>query len=432
MLSMLSVVGILLGLALLIFLALRGWNVVLASLLSSLVVVVFSAVSTLDTLYGAYMTGFINWAGKFYPMLAAGAVFAKLMEDSGAAKSISNFIMSVTGKDSAHKVFIGIWIVTSLFVYAGINTWVIVFVMVPIMYPIFKELNLPWHIALGVFALGANGVANYLPGSVTVFNIMPMKYLDTSSIAGWKISMFSDIFCVAIGFWYIFRELKKSQARGEQFIQPSTINVKPLADNNLPGAVVSFLPIVVTLIVLNVLKKDVFFALAAGCAVCIVLMYKHFAKLLSTLNDGAVNVAVPVVNTCAVIGFGSVVANVSGFEIITNFIMNGIPGSPYISWIISINALAGITGSASGGLGIAMESLLPKYAELGLNPEALHRLAALASCGLDNLPHNGSVVTILSIFGLTHKEGYRHYFWTCVVFPALSCIPALLAAFLFY
>lgn len=324
--------------------------------------------------------------------------------------------MKVTGKESVFKVFIGIFIVTSLFVYAGINTWVIVFVMVPIIYPIFKELNLPWHIALGIFALGANGAANYMPDAVTVFNIMPMKYLGTSSIAGWKISLFSDTFWVAISLFYIMRELKKAQGRGEHFIQPPSLNIKPLDNDNLPSPGVSFLPMLATLIVLNVLKQDVFFALVAGCIVCIILMFRYLPNLLGTLNDGAFNVATPVINTCAVIGFGSVVSNVPSFEIITNAIINGVPGSPYVSWIVSVKALAGITGSASGGLGIAMESLLPKYMELGLNSDALHRLAALASCGLDNLPHNGSVVTIMSIFGLTHKQGYKHYWWTCVVF----------------
>lgn len=429
---MLSVVGILLGLALLVFLALKDWNIIIASLLGSLVVIALSGVPLKETLYEAYMVGFKNWAGNFYLMLAGGSIFAKLMEDTGSAQVISNFIMRLTGRDNVHKIFIGIWLVTTLLVYAGINVWVIVFVMMPIIYPIFKELDLPWHIALAVFCLGANCIGNYLPGAVTIYNITPMKYLGTTAMAGWKISLLSDTTSTIAGFVYIFYQLRKAKARGEHFVKPARLNITELDNTNLPNTALAFAPIIVTLFTLNIFKLDVFFALSLGSITCIALMYKNIPSLLKTLNQGAANVGLPVIGTCAVVGFGSVVAAVPGFETVTNAIINGIPGSPYVSWVISVNALAGITGSASGGLGIAMEALLPKYMNLGLNPEVLHRLAALACCGLDSLPQNGAVITIMTIFGLTHKDGYKHYFWISVVFTVLSCIPGLLAAYIFY
>lgn len=429
---MLSVIGILLGLAILVILALKDWNIIIASLLASAVVIVFSGVPLQQTLYEAYMIGFKNWAGNFFLMLAAGSIFAKLMEDTGAAQTISNFIMKLTGKKSLLKIFIGIWAVTTLLVYAGINVWVIVFVMMPIMYPIFKELDIPWHIALAVFASGANCVGNWLPGAVTIYNAMPMKYLGTTAMAGWKISLFSDTFSVVLGFVYIFYELKKAKKRGEHFVKPERLVVTELDNKNLPSAVLAFAPIVVTLVALNVFKLDVFFALVLGCLACIVFMFKYMDNVMASLNKGAANAGLPVISTCAVVGFGSVVAAVPGFEIITNAIINGVPGSPYVSWAVSVNALAGVTGSASGGLGIALDALLPKYMNLGLNPEALHRIASLAACGLDTLPQNGAVMTILTIFGLTHKEAYKHMFWTSVVITVLSCVPAVLAAYIFY
>ena len=429
---MLSVIGILLGLALLVVLALKDWNIIIASLLASTVVIVFSGVPLKETLYEAYMIGFKNWAGNFFLMLAAGSVFAKLMEDTGSAQVISNFIMKLTGRESVLKIFIGIWLVTTLLVYAGINVWVIVFVMMPIMYPIFKELDIPWHIALAVFALGANCMGNWLPGAVTIYNIMPMKYLGTSAMAGWKISLFSDTFAVVLSFIYIFHELKKAKARGEHFVKPERLTIAELSGDNLPSPLFAFAPIVVTLLTLNLFKIDVFFALTLGCLTCVVLMYKNLDNVLATLNKGASNAGLPVIGTCAVVGFGSVVAAVPGFETITNAILQGVPGSPYVSWVISVNALAGVTGSASGGLGIALDALLPKYMDLGLNPEAMHRLASLAACGLDTLPQNGAVMTILTIFGLTHREAYKHMFWISVVITVLSCVPAILGAFIFY
>ncbi len=429
---MLSVVGILLGLALLIILALKDWNIIIASLLASFVVIVFSGVPLQETLYEAYMIGFKNWAGNFFLMLAAGSVFAKLMEDTGSAQVISNSIMKLTGKESLLKIFIGIWLVTTLLVYAGINVWVIVFVMMPIMYPIFKELDIPWHIALAVFTLGANCMGNWLPGAVTIYNIMPMKYLGTTATAGWKISLFSDTFAVVLSFIYIFYQLKKSKERGEHFVKPERLTITELSDKNLPSPIMAFAPIIVTLFTLNVFNIEVFFALTLGCLTCIILMSRNLENVLATLNKGAGNSGLPVIGTCAVVGFGSVVAAVPGFETITNAILQGVPGSPYVSWVISVNALAGVTGSASGGLGIALDALLPKYIDLGLNMEALHRLSALSACGLDTLPQNGAVMTILTIFGLSHKEAYKHMFWISVVITVLSCMPAVFAAYLFY
>jgi len=149
--KIMSIFGIIIGVILLIVLALRGWNVIVASLISSLVVIVFSGAPLYATFYEAYMTGFSNWAGRFFLMLAAGAVFAKVMEVSGAAQSISNSIMKITGEDNLLVLFFGLWLVATILVYGGISTWVIVYVMMPIMYPIFKKLNLPWTTAYAVF-----------------------------------------------------------------------------------------------------------------------------------------------------------------------------------------------------------------------------------------------------------------------------------------
>ena len=427
-----SIFGIVIGVILLIVLALRGWNVIIASLLSSLVVIVFSGAPLYETFYQAYMTGFSNWAGRFFLMLAGGAVFAKVMEVSGAAQSISNSIMKITGEDNLLVLFFGLWFVATILVYGGISTWVIVYVMMPIMYPIFKKLNLPWTTALAVFVLAANAIPNNLPGAVTIYNVMPMQYLGTSSTAGWLVSLFASSFHLIAGFAYIFWDLKKKQKQGIGFAKPALLKVEPVDDSNLPNPIIAILPIIITLVTLNVFKIDVFFALSLGIISCIVLMYKQIPNIVRALSEGAANSGLPVIATCAVVGFGSVVASVDGFDIIVDAIINNTPGSPYVSWSLGVTSLAGITASASGGLGIAMEALLPKYMGMNLNPEALHRLASIATCGLDTLPHNGAIVTILTIFGLTHKEGYKYFFVLSLVISLASLIPGMLAVSLFY
>lgn len=432
---MLSIVGIVLGLALLVILALRGWNVILSAILSAVVVMLFSGMGLRDAFYNTFMPAFGNWGAKFFLMILAGGVFAKLIEDSGAAKSISNGLMKLAGEGNVYRTMIACWFVTFFLTYVGITAWVVVFVMLPIMYPIFKKMDVPWHLALAVFSLGANGGANALPGAVILYNTMPMQYLGTAAMAGWKISMISEPLSIIASFAYIFWQYRRSVRRNEHFVKPAALTIKEMdaADEaGLPNLVVSLIPVIATLVSLNVFKLDPFFALCIGCICAIVLMFKKIPHMLKSIAEGIGTVPEPVLTTCAVVGFGSVVSHTPGYEVITNAILQGIPGSPYISWCIGINALSGITGSASGGLAIALESLLPKYLELGLNVEALHRLASLACIGLDSLPHNGAIVTIMMIFGLTHKEGYKHIFVNSVVITVLSCIPAIIAASIFY
>jgi H+/gluconate symporter and related permeases len=432
---MLSIIGIVLGLTLLVVLALKGWNVILSALLSAFVVILFSGLDLRDALYNTFMPAFGSWGARFFLMILAGGLFAKLIEDSGAAKSISNGLMRLAGRDNVYKTMIACWLVTFFLTYVGITAWVIVFVMLPIMYPIFKKLDIPWHLALAVFSLGANGGANALPGAVILYNVMPMQYLGTSAMAGWKISMIAEPISIVASFSYIFWQYRKSLRLNERFVKPAALTIKEMDEadeDGLPHIAIALTPIIATLVVLNVFKLDAFFALGIGCICCIALMFKRIPNIIKSIADGAGTVAEPVMTTCAVVGFGSVVSSTPGYEIITNAILQGIPGSPYVSWCVGINALSGITGSASGGLAIALESLLPKYLSLGLNPEALHRLAALACIGLDSLPHNGAIVTIMMIFGLTHKEGYKHIFVNSVVITVLSCIPAIIAASIFY
>jgi H+/gluconate symporter-like permease len=138
-----------------------------------------------------------------------------------------------------------------------------------------------------------------------------------------------------------------------------------------------------------------------------------------------------IINTSAAVGFGAVVRAVPGFQSLTDLVM-GIKGSPLISEAVAVNLLAGATGSASGGMGIALAALGEKYYQLaletGISPEAFHRVASLASGGLDTLPHNGAVLTLLAITGLTHKDSYIDIAVTSLVLPILSSIPAIILA----
>jgi len=130
-------------------------------------------------------------------------------------------------------------------------------------------------------------------------------------------------------------------------------------------------------------------------------------------------------NTAAAVGFGGVVRTIPGFKVLTDYLL-GMQASPLISEGITISILAGATGSSSGGLGIALEALAPQYltlaAKTGLSPETLHRIATVASGGLDSLPHCGGVLTVLAICGMTHKDSYNDIGVVTCVIPIIGLI----------
>jgi H+/gluconate symporter-like permease len=176
-------------------------------------------------------------------------------------------------------------------------------------------------------------------------------------------------------------------------------------------------------------KIDIVWSLVIGCLVAAACFWRYLDNHLSTINTGAFNTAIPVINTCADVGYGMAVAASSGFKLVTDFLVS-IPGNPVVSLTIATYLMTGMTGSASGGLGIVLETLISKYVAMGLNPEMLHRVVAIAAGSFDAMPHNGVVITTLAVAGLTHKQAYKHIWWSHVVstFLAMFIVGALAVA----
>ena len=144
-------------------------------------------------------------------------------------------------------------------------------------------------------------------------------------------------------------------------------------------------------------------------------------------SDLAANATLaPAFTTASEVGYGATIAGLGGFKAVTAAVLGIWPSNPLVAEAVSINLLAGITGSASGGLTIALEALGKIYLDRGVaagwSPDMLHRIAAMSCCGLDTLPHNGAVITLLLICGLTHRQSYADIFVTSVVAPIVATL----------
>ncbi|MGO2504875.1 MAG: GntP family permease, partial [Psychrobacter alimentarius] len=169
---------------------------------------------------------------------------------------------------------------------------------------------------------------------------------------------------------------------------------------------------------------SIIISLIVACVVLILLRIGHWNNLQKTINRGTYDSMLPIFNTASEVGYGAVIASLAGFIIIRDSILNLTPDNPLISEAVAMTTLAGITGSSSGGLSIALSTLGEDYLRMavnaGIDPELMHRVAVMAAGGLDTLPHSGAVITLLAICGLTHKQSYLNLAMVTIIIPLVA------------
>lgn len=423
--------GIAIGLVLLMFLAYRGYSIIWVAPLCALVVAATGGLALLPAYRETYMAGFVSFTQSWFPVFMLGAIFGALMDYTGAAKSIAKFLTKVLGpKRAILSVVVGCAVLT----YGGISLFVVVFAMYPLALDLFREANITRKIIPGTIALGSfTFTMTAVPGTPQTQNLIPMKYFHTTPTAGPIMGIAAAAFIFGLGYAYLLWREKSFRAKGEGFIEPEKKGntEENLSDKSLPNPFISFLPLFTVILTLNRFEWDIVVALLAGIIMAMITNINQYKGFTKSLSSGAAASITAIINTSAAVGFGSVVKAVPGFQKLTDMLLN-IKGSPLISEAVAVNVLAGATGSASGGMGIALEALGEKYYQLaiekGISPEAFHRVASLSSGGLDTLPHNGAVLTLLAVTGMTHKDSYIDIAVTSLLLPVLSSIPAIILA----
>jgi H+/gluconate symporter-like permease len=430
---MLGVIGVLVAIALVIYLAFRGWSIIPASLLCSLVVILTNGAEIWPSLSGSYAGGFKYFIGAFFLIFIFGSLFGKVMGDSGSANSISYKLLDVFGAKRALLVII---LATAILTYGGVNVFVVIFTIYPIAIVLFKEADMPKRLIAGAVALGAGTFSmTALPGTPAIQNLIPAQVLGTPATAAPILGIVASIIMFALGFWYLSWQSKVAHANNEHFVPGPNDDMQKLSladTEQLPDWRLSFLPLICVIGLIVVLKKihpiyAVTIALAAGSLLTYVLFWKRIDNPLNTLNSGVAQSVMALLNTAAIVGFGFVVKNVVAFKSFMSFALS-LPFPPLASAACAVNIMAGITGSASGGLTIFMKTMGPAYMKMGIDPDILHRICSVASGGLDSLPHSGAVITMLMVMGLTHKEGYKDLGVVTVIFPIFATIAIILLA----
>lgn len=431
---MLGMIGLFGGLALLIYLTMRGMNLLIAAPLSALFVAVLSGLPLFPQLAeeGAanyvtnYMGGFSGFIASWYLMFLTGAIFGKVMEDSGAADSVSKWIVEKLGmKRAALAVVIACAVLT----YGGVSLFVVAFSVYPMAISLFKEANLPRRFIPATLAFGSTTFTMTSAGSPEIQNWIPIEFLGTTAYAGWEVSILVAVFMMIFGYWWLKKMISRAVANGEYFEERETDHHE--VRENLPNPIFSMIPLGVVLAVSFIFHNSLgtsalIIALTGGIVSTYLINRQYFMNFGKAISDGTLGAVVAIANTSAVVGFGGVVKATPAFEMAVGF-MTDIPGSPLIGGGLAVAVIAGLTGSSSGGQAIALPLLAPHYLDMGVNPDALHRVVAISSGSLDSLPQGGYVVTtIRSIAGETHKDAYPAFGALTVVVPAIGVVLAVI------
>ncbi|WP_026476995.1 GntP family permease [Alkaliphilus transvaalensis] len=427
-------IGIVIGLFLLMFLAYKGMSIIWVAPIAALVVALTGGLELLPAYTEVYMGGLVGFAKSWFPAFLLGAIFGKVMDESGAARSVAYWMTKIIGKKFAIAAVV---VACAILTYGGVSLFVVVFAIYPLAVALFREANISRKLIPGAIALGSfTFTMTALPGTPQIQNLIPMEYFGTTPTAAPIMGIAGALVMFGGGLAWLHYRQNKLTAAGEVFVELDK-KVEEVDTKKLPSPILSAIPLVLVITILNVFTKDLPAAqqvippLVVGILATILLNFKRLPKIIETINSGAAGSVLAIINTSAAVGFGTVVRAVPGFTTLTDFVL-GIPGNPLISQSVAVNVLAGATGSASGGLGIALAALGEKYMEIaattGISPAAFHRIAAMSSGGLDTLPHNGAVLTLLAVTAMTHKDSYKDIFMVGTIIPVFSVIVGIILA----
>jgi H+/gluconate symporter-like permease len=480
-----GLIGILLGLVLLIWLALRGWSVLLLAPAAALLAAAFAGEPLLASWTQTFMSSAATFLAQFFPLFLLGALFGKLMDDSGSVSAIAGFLRERLGERHA---ILAVVLVGALVTYGGVSLFVAFFVLVPMAQEVFRAAAIPRRLMPAAIALGTSTFTmSAMPGTPSIQNAIPMPFFGTTPFAAPGLGIIASAIMLGFGLWWLARAERGARRRGEGYGAADGAAVPAAADDpivrelattarefdpaeihrgrhseTLPTIGRAALPLVVVLIVNLVMSLlvlpcldfsflaeeywgatslqavagvwAVMVALACAIATLIAVNWRRLPSLRASMDAGANASVLPAVSVASLVGFGAVVAALPAFDAVRDWVLS-IEGGPLVSLAVATNVLAALTGSASGGLTIALDALGSTYMQLaaqtGINPALMHRVAVIGSGTLDSLPHNGAVVTLLALCGLSHRESYLDIVMVAIVGAIIALVAVIVLGSLF-
>jgi len=446
---MLEFLIVLAALGFLIFVAYRGFSVILFAPVAALLAVLLTDPELVLPMYSSvFLERMVGFLQLYFPVFLLGAVFGKVIELSGFSRSIVLAVIRLVGRQRA---MLSIVLVCAVLTYGGVSLFVVVFAVYPFAAEMFREADIPKRLIPGTIALGAfTFTMDALPGTPQIQNIIPTTFFNTTTWAAPLLGLIGGAFILAVGLMYLEWRRRQAVAAGEGYGTGHINEPEPIRTERLVNPILAISPLVTVFVLNRVLTGvipdaygeeheltlagadepvvtdvtqlvavwAVMGALLAGILLTVALAFpvirERFAEGTKAAVSGSLLASL---NTASEYGFGAVIAGLSGFVVISDALRE-IP-NVLVNEAITVSVLAGVTGSASGGLSIALAAMADTFIEsanaAGVPLEVLHRVASMASGGMDTLPHNGAVITLLAVTGLTHRQSYKDIFAVTII-----------------
>jgi len=481
---MIDVVIVFVALILLMYLAYRGITLlILAPAIAVLAAIITGGLPPLAAFTQIFMSNMGDFIIAFFPLFLLGAIFGKLMDDSGSAAAIANTVIRWLGPEQA---ILAVVLCCAVLTYGGVSLFVVAFAIYPVAASLFRDADIPKRLIPASMALGSfTFTMSALPGSPAIQNAIPMPFFGTTAFAAPGLGITAALIMLGFGMWWLNRQRARAAASGEGYgdhddVVPESdlmmregavrdgydIRELPVGTPTKaapPSFAVAVAPVVVVVLVnflfiqLVVPAMDtsylaqpkfgatdidavrgvwaIIVALLTAILLIVALNWPRFASFRASLDEGANASVLPIAATASLVGFGAVIAALPAFELISDALLALGDANPLLSLAVAVNILSAVTGSASGGMSIALEALGPTYVQLAeaqnISLEAMHRITSISSGALDTLPHNGAVITVLSICKLDHKQAYGDMLVVAIAGPmlALAAIVTLASVF---
>ena len=432
--EIIGLLGILVAFFVVIFFTYIGFHLAYVVIVACLIVLVTNSMPIMQTFNETIMPAVGTQAATLLPLYLFGAIFGKMFIDSGAADSLSKFLLNLLGRNATAQAkrmigFTCVIIMNVIFNYVGVDPFASLFTMIGIATGIMVEADIPRKYMPVMLVLGST-LGNVMPGSLAAPNIMAQGILGAetvSSWSGWVGGFLFIVFVFITSFFYINKMMKKDVAGGMKF-EYGPLEPPATDESHLPPVILTIIPLVVIPVTYNLFfSTTAWLSMAVGCVVGILCYGVYIPKtngtsrvmtVVNSMNDGVTIAGIPAI---ILLNFtlGYAIEAAPSFTIIQNAFIN-MPGPALLALSLMAILLLGAAASAAGMLIAAVAAANTFIPVLGVDPDAAFRILLLSTTVLDSLPFAGAIVAMMSITGIKYKEGYPPIAMTTVLFTFLG------------
>lgn len=429
-----SGLAIVLSFVLFCVLCYKNFGSIAAAVLCAAVVALTCLSGFHDGFFSLFVAGTMSQAQKIFFSFFFGAVFGEVLNATGGARSISAFCVGKFGVGSAPYI---VMLLSALLNYVGVGSSM--FICAYISFSLFRKANLPRTIACVAIA-GVTPLINATaPGNLQVVNVVASSVLGSSLYSGAAVGIVTTVVGMVLMALYLRKMTNKAKQKLQGYVpfEGEEFNDDDAETPPVIFPMIALVMVAALCMICNLgLKWDsvstAVTSLVIPCIFLLITCKKYMKGDVFKLIDGASRICLyPLIGTCAVVGFASVVTDTTAYNTVINALMSW-RVNPYIICAVGAAVVAALCADAVGGSASFLSMMGRPLVEMGANLGVIHRVCTLATSTFNSLPHAGAVVTSLAVMRCTHKECYKDIAIVTIGIPIIYTIVGVIVAIVFF